>query len=104
MYKYNNIYSITNIYKIKLLNITHDIIHNDIKLPIYFKNLLTLNRKRRGLIINTQHRNNSYGDNILSNIMHDIWNSLPIEIRENNDKNIFNNNLRIYLNNIEDYN
>jgi hypothetical protein len=57
-------------------------IHNDIRLPIYFKNLMAVNWNRTELIINTQYRSNSYGDNILSNIIHNVWNSLPLEIRQ----------------------
>ena len=82
----------------KILSIAHDIIHNDIKLLKYYRKIITVNINRRGLIINTQHRNNTYGDKILMNIIHDIWNNIPIDIREINEKHVFINKIEDYFN------
>ena len=71
-----NILHINDYYKIRWNKITHDIIHNSIKLSKYYKKLVDITKNRNGLLIKTRYRESKYGDCISYNIMENIWNLL----------------------------
>jgi hypothetical protein len=87
--KENNINNLNENYKIKWLQLCHDIIYNSYKLPIYYKNLIKLVQNRNGISIETKYRKSKFGDNISHNIMQNIWNKINKNIRAINEKNLF---------------
>jgi hypothetical protein len=93
LYKCYKIRSIYEIYRYKMLTLTHNMIHNDVNIPIYFRNKLKLKYNRKGLYIKTEYRKNNYSNNILINKLHDLWNELPINTRNINELSTFQTKL-----------
>ena len=89
----NNIMNIENYNKLEWIKLAHDIIHNSIKLPEYYKKLFEIKQNRNGIVINTNYRKSKYGDKISYNIMEDIWNKLDMNQHRIQDKNILIDNI-----------
>ena len=85
----NSILNINDYYKLGWYKLIHNIIHNSINLPKYYKNIIELINNRNGLLIKTNYRKSKYGDWISYNKMEELWNSLKKEERDIQNRDLF---------------